>query len=109
MTKNTRDDVAATQRLQYDYRVFLQTGSTASLRISDAQTEQQAVGLAMGTSDQLGAYSFATNLNQVYQAQQVPMEKSQVLYKQLIPYRRECWYSLICLLLRITGKPGRAM
>ena len=87
MTKNTRDEVSATQRLQYDYRAFLkQTGSTTSLEVSNAQTEQQAVGLAIGTSNQLDAYSFAANLNQVYQAQQVPMEKSQVLYEQLIPY-----------------------
>ena len=55
MTKNTRDDVSATQRLQYDYRAFLkQTGSTASLEVSNAQTEQQAVGLAMTASDHLG-------------------------------------------------------
>ena len=87
MTKNTRDDVAATQRLQYDYRAFLkQTGSTASLKVSKAQTEQQAVGLAVSTSDQLDAYSFASNLNQAYQAQQLPMEKSQAMYEQLIPY-----------------------
>ena len=87
MTKNTRDDVKDTQRLQFGYRNFLkQTGSTASLAVSNAQTEQQAVGLAMGTSNQLDAYSFATNLNQAYQAQTVPMEKSQVLYEQLIPF-----------------------
>ena len=87
MTKNTRDDVAATQRLQYGYRNFLkQTGSTASLMVSAAQTERQTVGLAVSTANQLGAYSFAANLNQVYQVQQVPMEKSQALYEQLIPF-----------------------
>jgi hypothetical protein len=87
MTKNTKKDVAATQRLQYDYRNFLkQTGSTASLKVSDARTEQQAVTQASSATDQLGAYSFATNLNQVYRAQQVPMEKSQALYDQLAPY-----------------------
>ena len=87
MTKNTRDDVRATQRLQYNYRAFLkQTGSTTSLKASNAQTEQQAVGLAMGTSDQLGAYSFAANLSQVYDEERLPMEKSQAMYEQLIPY-----------------------
>ena len=87
MTKNTRDDVRATQRLQYNYRAFLkQTGSTTSLKASNAQTEQQAVGLAMGTSDQLDAYSFAGNLSQVYDEERLPMEKSQAMYEQLIPY-----------------------
>jgi hypothetical protein len=87
MTKNTRDDVAATQRLQYNYRAFLkQTGSTTSLEVSNAQTEQQAVGLATGTSDQLDAYSFAGNLSQVYDEERLPMEKSQAMYEQLIPY-----------------------
>ena len=87
MTKNTRDEVSATQRLQYDYRNFLkQTASTASLKASNAQTEQQAVGLAMGTSNQLDAYSFAANLSQVYDEERLPMEKSQALYEQLIPF-----------------------
>lgn len=87
MTKNTRDDVRATQRLQYDYRAFLkQTGSTASLKASNAQTEQQAIGLTVSTSDQLDAYSFAANLSQVYNEERLPMEKSQALYEQLIPF-----------------------
>ena len=87
MTKNTRDDVAATQRLQFGYRNFLkQTGSIASLKVSNAESEQQTLGIAMGTANQLDAYSFAANLDQVYQAQRVPMEKSQALYEQLIPY-----------------------
>ena len=87
MTRKIKDDVAATQRLQYGYRNFLkQTGSTASLRVSDAQTEQQTVGLAVSTANQLGAYSFAANLHQVYQEERLPMEKSQELYEQLIPY-----------------------
>jgi hypothetical protein len=87
MTKNTKKDVAATQRLQYNYRNFLkQTGSTASLKVSGAQAEQQAVVQTAGTSTQLDAYSFAASLSQVYQAQQVPMEKSQAFYDQLVPY-----------------------
>ena len=87
MTKNTRDDVAATQRLQFGYRNFLkQTGSTASLKVSNAESEQQAVDQARSAAGQLGAYSFAANLDQVYQGQRVPMEKSQALYEQLIPY-----------------------
>ncbi len=87
MTRNTKNDVAATQRLQYGYRNFLkQTGSTASLKLSAAQTERQTVGLAVSTANQLGAYSFAANLNQVYQEERLPMEKSQALYEQLIPY-----------------------
>ena len=87
MTRNTKDDVAATRRLQYGYRNFLkQTASTASLKVSDVQAEQQTVGLAVSTANQLGAYSFAANLHQVYQKERLPMEKSQVLYEQLIPY-----------------------
>ena len=87
MTKNTRDDVAATQRLQFGYRNFLkQTGSTASLKVSNAESEQQAVGLAKSISNQLGAYSFAANLDRLYQEERLPMEKSQTLYEQLIPF-----------------------
>ena len=87
MTRNTKNDVAATQRLQYGYRNFLkQTGSTASLAVSNAESEQQAVDQARSAAGQLGAYSFAANLSQVYQQERVPMEKSQALYEQLIPY-----------------------
>jgi hypothetical protein len=87
MTKNTRDDVEATQRLQYDYQAFLkQTGSTASLRVSDAEAEQQATSLSASASAHLGAYSFADHLQEVYSEQTEPMTKSQVLYEQLIPY-----------------------
>ena len=87
MTKNTKDDVEATHRLQYDYQDFLkQTGSTASLIVSDAEVEQKAVGQTVGTSDYLSAYSFAANLDEVYREQRVPMEKSQALYERLIPY-----------------------
>ena len=87
MIKNTRDDVEATQQLQYDYRAFLkQTGSTASLRVSDAEAEQQAVGLSASVSAHLGAYSFADYLQEVYSAQTEPMTKSQALYEWITPY-----------------------
>lgn len=87
MTKNTRDDVEATQQLQYDYQTFLkQTTSTASLRVSDAEAEQQATGLSASASVHLGAYSFADHLQEVYSEQTEPMTKSQVLYERLIPY-----------------------
>ena len=87
MTKNTKDNVEATQRLQHDYQDFLkQTGSTASLIMSDAEAEQQAVGQTVGTSTYLSAYSFAADLSKVYQEPNEPMEKSQLLYERLIPY-----------------------
>ena len=87
MTKNTKDDVEATQRLQYDYQDFLrQTGSTASLAASDADVEQQAVEQAVAASVYLNAYSFATNLNEAYAEQSEPMQKSQSLYERLIPF-----------------------
>ena len=87
MTKNTREDVEATQQLQYEYQDFLkQTGSTASLIMSDASTEQQAVGHAVRASEYLNAYSFADNLHEVYREPSEPMDKSQWLHARLIPY-----------------------
>lgn len=87
MTKNTKEDAAATERLQYDYRRFLrQTGSTASLALLDNESEQQAVRRGADASGYLNAYSFAKNLSEAYTAQTVPMDKSQALYEQLIPY-----------------------
>ena len=87
MTKNTQEDVEATERLQYDYRRFLrQTGSTATLTLSDSKTEQQGVRQGADASGYLNAYSFAKNLSEVYAAQTVPMDKSQALYEQLIPF-----------------------
>ena len=86
-TKDTKEEVEATQQLQYDYRAFLkQTTSTASLSMMDSKTQQEAAGQVMSASDHLGVYSFAANLNQLYQQQTDPMSKSQALYEQLIPY-----------------------
>ncbi|WKN44926.1 hypothetical protein [Tunicatimonas pelagia] len=86
-TKNTRDEVADTRTLQYDYQAFLrQTTSTASLAISDATTEQEATGEVLGTAQHLGDYSFAADLYAVYQAAVEPMDKSEALYEILIPY-----------------------
>ena len=87
MTKNTKDNVEATQRLQHDYQDFLkQAGSTAALIMSDAEAEQQAVGQTGGISAYLSAYSFAADLSKVYQEPNESMEKSQLLYERLIPY-----------------------
>ena len=87
MTKNTREDVEATERLQYDYRTFLrQTGSTASLALSDNEVEQQTVRQGADASNYLNNYSFAQNLSEAFAAQAVPMDKSQVLYERLIPF-----------------------
>ena len=87
MTKNTKDNVEATQQLQYKYQDFLkQTGSTASLTMLDAEAEQQAVGQTVSTSAYLNAYSFAANLNVVYQEPSEPMDKSQLLYERLISH-----------------------
>ena len=87
MTKNTKDDAEATRQLQYDYQDFLkQPGSTASLAISNAEIEQQAVGQTIGTSNSLTAYSFAANLHEVYAEQSEPMAKSRSLYERLVPY-----------------------
>ena len=87
MTKNTRDDVEATQQLQYDYQTFLkQATSTASLRVADAEAKQQATDLSASVSAHLGAYSFADHLQEAHSEQAEPMTKSQVLYERLIPY-----------------------
>ena len=86
MTKNTREDVMATEQLQSDYRAFLrQTGSTASLALLDNEVEQQTVGRGADASGYLNAYSFAENLSEVYADQTAPMDKSQVLHERLIP------------------------
>ena len=87
MTKDTKEEVEATQQLQSDYQDFLrQTGSTASLVLMDNEVEQVAAGQVTNASKYLGAYSFADNLRQTYQEQSEPMEKSQALYQRLIPY-----------------------
>ena len=87
MTKNTKEDVEATERLQYDYRAFLrQTGSTASLALLDSESEKEAIGQGADASSHLSYYSFANNLNEVYAAQTAPMDKSQTLYERLIPF-----------------------
>ena len=87
MTKNTKDDVEATQQLQSSYREFLkQTGSTASLALMDNEAEREGVGQVANASGRLGAYSFADDLYEVYQQQAEPMDKSQALYERLIPF-----------------------
>lgn len=87
MTKNTKEDVAAIEQLQSDYRKFLQqTRSTASLALLDNEDEQEAAGQAVNASQYLGAYSFAENLSKAYAAQSAPMDKSQALYERLIPF-----------------------
>jgi len=87
MTKNTQENVEATEELQYRYQAFLgQTHSTASLAVADAEVEQEAVVVAIGTADHLGDYSFARNLHQTYAEPSLPLEKSEELYQQLIPY-----------------------
>ena len=86
-TKDTKEEVEATQQLQHDYRAFLkQTTSTASLSMMNSEMQQEAAGQVINASEALGAYSFAANLNQLYQQQTDPMSKSQALYEQLIPY-----------------------
>ena len=86
-TKDTKEEVEATQQLQYDYRAFLkQTTSTASLSMMNSEMQQEAAGQVINASGALGAYSFAANLHEVYQQQTDPMQKSQALYEQLIPY-----------------------
>ncbi len=86
-TRNTRNEVADTRKLQYNYRAFLrQTSSTASLAVSDATTDQEAAGQVVRSAQHLGDYSFATDLSEVFQAQAEPVQKSQALYERLIPY-----------------------
>ena len=86
-TKDTKEEIKATQQLQYDYRAFLkQTTSTASLSMMNSETEQEVALQVVSASQALGAYSFAANINQLYQSQTDPMQKSQALYEQLIPY-----------------------
>ena len=86
-TKDTKEEVEATQQLQHDYRAFLkQTTSTASLSLMNSETQQEVAGQVVSASDALGAYSFAANLNQLYQQQTDPMQKSQALYEQLISH-----------------------
>lgn len=87
MTKNTRDDVEATESLQHDYRAFLrQTNSTAFLEVADAEVAQEAVTWTVGTAGHLGNYSFASNLHRTYAERSLPLEKSEALYQQLVPY-----------------------
>ena len=86
-TKDTKEEVEATEQLQYDYRAFLkQTMSTASLSMMNSEMQQEAAEQVVNASEALGAYSFAANLHEVYQSQTDPMQKSQALYEQLIPY-----------------------
>ena len=86
-TKDTKEEVEATDQLQYDYRAFLrQTTSTASLSMMNSEMQQEAAAQVINASEALGAYSFAANINQLYQQQTDPMQKSQALYEQLIPY-----------------------
>ena len=86
-TKHTKEMVEATEKLQYDYREFLrQTISTASLELSDAEIEQEVIGQVATASGHLNDYTFASNLDKVYQGQSEPLEKSQLLYQQLIPF-----------------------
>lgn len=87
LTKNTQDELEDTRKLQHDYRAFLrQTASTARLTISDAAADREAAGQVVRSAQHLGDYSFAANLNEVYLAQANPIEKSQALFKQLVPY-----------------------
>lgn len=87
-TEDTKENVEATDQLQYDYREFLkQTTSTAGLRISEAGQEQQAIGQAVGSSHHLDDYTFAAQLHELYHEQTEPIEKSQMLHDLIIPYR----------------------
>ena len=86
-TKDTKEEVEATEQLQHDYRMFLkQTTSTASLSLMNSETQQEAAAQVVNASEALGVYSFAANLHEVYQQQTDPMQKGQALYEQLIPY-----------------------
>ena len=86
-TKDTKEEVEATEQLQYDYRTFLkQTMSTASLSMMNSEMQQETAAQVVNASEALGAYSFAANLNQLYQQQTDPMQKSQALYEQLISH-----------------------
>ncbi|WKN44252.1 hypothetical protein [Tunicatimonas pelagia] len=87
MSKNTRDDVEATGELQYRYREFLrQTHSTASLAVADTEAAREALTWTVGTAGHLGKYSFASNLHRTYAEQSLPLEKSEALSQQLVPY-----------------------
>ena len=87
LTRNTKDEVESTQQLQQDYREFLrQTSSTASLAVARQEAKQDALSLTLGTADHLADYTFADHLHQVYAERTEPIDKSQRLYEQLIPY-----------------------
>ncbi len=87
MTKNTKDDVEDTERLQMNYRELLrQTHSTASLAVVDHEERQDALNAAISTAGHLRDYSFADRLQQVYTERTEPLEKSQWLFEQLVPY-----------------------
>ena len=87
LTKKTKDHVESTQQLQQHYREFLrQTTSTASLTVANQEAGQKAFPLIHSTADRLGDYGFAHHLHTAYNERAEPLEKSQRLYEQLIPY-----------------------
>ncbi|MEQ9442156.1 MAG: hypothetical protein RIG62_24155 [Cyclobacteriaceae bacterium] len=88
LTQNTRDEVEATRELQYEYQDHLrQTQSTAGLTVSDQQSPQQSLSRVMVSADHLQDYRFAQPLSQAYRAVEEPIQKSQKLYDQLVPYK----------------------
>ena len=48
--------------------------------------EKRTIGSVTTASGHLNDYTFASNLDKVYHQQAEPLEKSQLLYEQLIPY-----------------------
>ena len=86
-TKKTKNEVEATEELQYRYQAFLrQTRSTATLAVADHRDGQDALSSTFSTADHLSDYAFSNRLQQVYSQRADPMEKSQRLYEQLMPY-----------------------
>jgi len=87
VTEETKEKVEAIERLQYDYQEFLrQTTSTANLALSNVENEQEVIRQVVASSRHLNGYSFANHLYKLYHQQTEPLEKSQLLHEQLIPY-----------------------
>ncbi|WPP51846.1 hypothetical protein [Catalinimonas niigatensis] len=86
-TEDTKENVEATEYLQYNYREFLkQTTSTAALMLSEAGQEQLVTGQVVSSSNHLDDYTFAAQLDELYHEQTEPIEKSQILHDMLVPY-----------------------
>ena len=98
MTNNTKEKVEDTEQLQTNYQEFLkQTHSTASLEVASHEDKQDALNLAMHTAGHLDDYSLVRSLQQAYIERAEPLEKSQRLFEQLIPYDATLLFSDLAL------------